>query len=434
MNHTPRQVAETPVPLNERWPQVLRYGLHPAALTSIIGIAIGQTLVAIVPAFAAFFIIFPVWGAFFKYALEVLRWSANGHDEPPEVSLTVSHGISFFAVLLLLFLALFLIFLRLTLGAGTEFLIGLLLMLPIPAIVTILALDEGPARALNPMVWLMIMARIGNHYFVLVAFFWAALLVRLLASAAMYSFVPWLLAIPASFCVMNYLTITSFHLIGIVIHEHRDELGYAGHVELGEVVDHTDPSRPMLDAARERAANGDEHGAAELLREELRAHPELHPLHDEYRHWLHRIDAKPALLEHGKSYIPMLLEHDQDGRAIQITRECQTIDPKFALDKAEHVTRVAHAAAEAGHTQVAMGLLAGFHKRFRNHPHIARNYLLAAKLWAERMNKEMQARALLQQIKVTMPDDPVIPQVDEYLAFLDKIAATPAGTKPAPPK
>ena len=67
----------------------------------------------------------------------------------------------------------------------------------------------------------------------------------------------------------------------------------------------------------------------------------------------------------------------------------------------------------------------GFHKRFRNHPDIGRNYLLAAKLWAERMNKEMQARAMLQQIKMTLPNDPVIPQVDAYIAFLDKLAATP---------
>jgi hypothetical protein len=79
-----------------------------------------------------------------------------------------------------------------------------------------------------------------------------------------------------------------------------------------------------------------------------------------------------------------------------------------------------------------MGLLAGFHKRFRNSPDIGRNYLLAAKLWAERMNKEMQARAMLQQIKVTMPNDPVIPQVDAYIAFLDKLAATSPKAPPNP--
>jgi hypothetical protein len=114
---------------------------------------------------------------------------------------------------------------------------------------------------------------------------------------------------------------------------------------------------------------------------------------------------------------------------MEVVRECQTIDPSFTLDNAEDITRLAHAAAEGGQTQLALGLVAGFHKRFRNHPDIARNYLLAAKLWAERMNKEMQARAMLQQIKLTLPNDPAIPQVDAYIAFLDKIAQTP----PKPP-
>ncbi len=47
------------------------------------------------------------------------------------------------------------------------------------------------------------------------------------------------------------------------------------------------------------------------------------------------------------------------------------------------------------------------------------------------MNRELQARALLQQIRIVLPNDPLIPEVDAYLAFLDKLAATPA--KPAQP-
>jgi ABC-type phosphate/phosphonate transport system ATPase subunit len=47
------------------------------------------------------------------------------------------------------------------------------------------------------------------------------------------------------------------------------------------------------------------------------------------------------------------------------------------------------------------------------------------------MNREMQARALLQQIKIVLPDDPLIPEVDAYLAFLDQLAATPP--RPTPP-
>ncbi|HSE12579.1 MAG TPA: hypothetical protein VLB69_08090, partial [Rudaea sp.] len=103
------------------------------------------------------------------------------------------------------------------------------------------------------------------------------------------------------------------------------------------------------------------------------------------------------------------------------------------LDKGEDVTRLAASAAAAGRYQLVLQLLTGFHKRFRDHADIAKNYLLAARIMAERMNKEMQARALLQQIRIVLPDDPLIPDVDAYIAFLDKLAATPARASPQPP-
>ena len=260
-------------------------------------------------------------------------------------------------------------------------------------------------------------------------------LLKLLGREDCGELLPGLLVTPLVFFVVNYLMIANFHLIGSVIHEHADGLGYAGHIELQDEVPHTDKSRAILDSARNRSASGDVRGAAILLRDEIAAQPQLLPLHEEYRHWLRQDGDKAELVAHGKRYIPLLLTQNQDRRAIDVARECQVLDPAFAVEKAEDVTRLAHAAADAGQTQLALGLLAGFHKRFRNHPDIARNYLLAAKLWAERMNKEMQARAMLQQIKLTLPNDPVIPQVDAYIAFLDKLAATPAKTaeeKPVP--
>jgi len=125
-----------------------------------------------------------------------------------------------------------------------------------------------------------------------------------------------------------------------------------------------------------------------------------------------------------RHYIAALLVHGKDHAAMDVAREAFARDPGFALDKPDDVTRLGAAAAAAGQSQLALSLLGGFHKRFRNHADIARNYLLAAKIMAERMNREMQARALLQQIKVVLPNDPLIPEVDAYLEFLDRLAAT----------
>ncbi|MGA9333948.1 MAG: hypothetical protein WBV39_06695 [Rudaea sp.] len=427
MNATPENHPVEPAKrLRERWPQVLRYPLQPAAFVTVVVLAVAHLLVYL--PVVGIFLDLIVWAALFKYAFEVLRWTANGRESAPEVALSVSDTISIYAVLLLVLVEVVLYLVGMWYGMIAQLVLGVVLMFAMPAMMMILALEEGIARALNPIAWLMIAARIGNPYYLLVGFFFATLLMQSVVATAVNSVVPFLLAMPLVYCVVNYLMIANFHLIGSVIHEHRDELGYTGHLQLSDEVPYTDPSRTILDAARGRAASGDTQGAAALLRDELGEHPDMLPLHDEYRHWLNENDAKAELVAHGKQYIPVLLARDQDRRAIEVARECQIADSAFALDKAEDVSRLAHAAADAGQTQVAMGLLGGFHKRFRNHPDIGRNYLLAARLWAERMNKEMQARAMLNQIKVMMPNDPVIPEVNAYLAFLDTVATTPAKT------
>ncbi|HEY7871813.1 MAG TPA: hypothetical protein VIC31_03755, partial [Rudaea sp.] len=80
-----------PLPLHERWPQALGYPLQAAALTTIVAIAVAH-LVQFVPALGSILDLL-VWASFFQYAFEVLRWSANGRTEAPEIALTVSAGV-----------------------------------------------------------------------------------------------------------------------------------------------------------------------------------------------------------------------------------------------------------------------------------------------------------------------------------------------------
>jgi hypothetical protein len=409
-------------PYHERWPEILRYPLQMAALSTIVAIAVAH----IVTHFPLGFILdLLVWAAFFQYAFEVLRWSANGHADAPEFPFTVSAGVGRYATLLFVLVNVAIVLLIVYVSPAMALVFGIAMMFAMPAMMMILALEEGLARALNPVAWLLIGARIGHTYFVLVGFFVAALFVQSLVASWLASLLPGFVVTPLAYIVVNYLMIANFHLIGSVIHDQRETLGYSGHMQLQDAPK-VDAARAIIDAARHAAASGDARSAADLLKEEIKAHPQMLPLHDEYRHWLQQLDAKAELTQHGRSYIPLLLAQDRDRRAVEVARECQLLDPAFALDKAEDVTRLAHDAADAGHAQLALNLLVGFHKRFRNHPDIGRNYLLAAKLLAEKMNKEMQARAMLNQIKLTLPNDPIIPQVDSYLAYLDKLGATPA--------
>src|SRR6185369_11698291 len=85
-------------PFHERWPEILKYPLQTAALTTIVAIAAAH-LVTLIP--LGFILDLLVWASFFQYAFEVLRWSANGRAQAPEIALSVSAGVGRYATLLL---------------------------------------------------------------------------------------------------------------------------------------------------------------------------------------------------------------------------------------------------------------------------------------------------------------------------------------------
>ncbi len=404
------------------WPQILGYPMQGAVLSTVIAFAVAHGIVDLLPYPVNLGVDLIVWGAFFRYGFEVLRWSANGRIGAPEISLTVASSAGRFAMLLLVLIELLLILVGSRYGRGAALVSGVAIMLIAPAPVMILAIDETPAHALNPFAWLGLAVRLRGAYLILVAFFAAALAVQSLAAGAIVHVAPGLLVVPLVFCVVNYLMLANFHLIGVVIHQFRDELGFAGHLQLGEPPPAPDPARAVLEAVRIRAAGGDVRGATALLRDETLARPHAIGLHLEYRRRLRDADERAELVAHARRFIPILLARQQNAEAVDIACEALRADPAFALDDADDITRLAAAAAAAGKHQAAFALVCGFGEHFPLHRDLVRNSLLAAKILTERLNREADARTLLLRAKDDRPYDPGIAEVDAYLAFLERLS------------
>ena len=149
MNSSPNPaVSELPPSLRERWPQILRYPLQPEALSTIVVLAVAYGAAQLLPGLLAGVLDLFVWAAFFRYGFEVLRWSANGRDKAPEISLTVSDAIGGYAVLLLLLVEGAIALTAAWYSLIAAVIIGLLATFAMPAMMMILALEEGVARAM----------------------------------------------------------------------------------------------------------------------------------------------------------------------------------------------------------------------------------------------------------------------------------------------
>jgi len=192
-----------------------------------------------------------------------------------------------------------------------------------------------------------------------------------------------------------------------------------------------DPTRASLEEVGALVRDGKLEEATERTRGLLRGHSVSPAVHAQYRKLLRAADNKAGLLEHGRDTIAGLIDHEDDRAAVELLRECQAIDPAFAPATALQVTKLAHMASRQNQPQAALLLVKDFHERFPNSQYVAANYLLAAELLHEHVGKDEEACALLGYLKQTVPNDPLMPEIDAKLQAIERmIAATKKPVRP----
>ncbi|MEP7044663.1 MAG: hypothetical protein ABI843_16470 [Dokdonella sp.] len=411
---------ETIVPFWERLREICLYPAHPAALTTIAALALAQLVASYLP--LGLFIGLIVWVALYKYAFECLRASANGRLEPPEIGFDVGDELGRQQILLqLVFIVVSLFFFAL-LGPFAGVVVLLLLGFAYPAATMSLAMDESLLGALNPGQWFAVCTRFGWPYLAVVLLCLVIFISQAYAQSMVASVLPGILATLITAFISNYAIVATFHLMGYLIYQYHDDVGYTPMPPLAALRNAADdPDQGLLDEAAELLRDGHPQEATDHLGDSIRARGGSDAMHAQYRKLLALTDRRDEQLRHGREWIGTLLAQGKDRRAIEVARECLGLDADFQPAEADQVTRLAVTAADASSTDLALQLVSGFHKRYPKHPDIAHNYLLAAKLLAERKGKDNEARALLDQLARAYPEHPLAPDIAAYRQFLDKL-------------
>jgi len=418
-------------PIVPFWNRLREISLYPArggALTTIIVLALCQ-LVGFLPlgiVGGLFWML--VWVALYKYAFECLRATADGRMEPPEVAASVEDSLGWSQIWLQV--AFFVLNLAgfLLLGPAGGALVAIFLALALPGAIMSLAMDENLGHALNPVTWLAIMGRFGWPYVAVAALYFVFNLSQHYAQALVLPFLPPVVSTIAFYFITNYAIVATFHLMGYLIWQYHDEIGYEPKAQAQPLSRVRDPDQDLIDEAAAHVREGRPEAACELLGGQLHSRGGSEVMHAQYRKLLGLLGKRDEQLRHGREWISQLLAQDKDRRAVDIARECLDLDPQFQLAEPDQVARVAQKAVDSGNTQVALKLVSGFHKRHPKHRDIPQNYLLAAKLLAERMGKDAEARVLLDQLIKAYPEHPLAKDIAAYRGFLDKLApaASPA--------
>ena len=410
------------------WLRLRKISLYPLQSEALftIGVYAALRLLGFLPGVIGFVLNLVVSVAMFKYAAEVLVATANGRMEAPN-GYAPDEEIGWLQVKLQA--ALFIMALAAALLLPGVLAIAALVFIgfAIPGATMSIAIDRNLWHALNPVTWAQIMGRLGLPYFVAAALCFAFLVSQLNAQSLLIPWLPTWLGVVVFYFIAHYATVAIYHLMGYLVYQYHELLGYE--IEVREMLKRPgDIETGLLADAEALVREGATQAAEDLLREEIEQRGAVPAVHDRYRKLLALRGDTERLLKHGREYLNVLVAQDQDRKALELVRECRALDPTFVPADPGYVTRLAHRAAELGQNQLALEITSGFHRAHPKHPDVPRNYLLAARLLAEKFNKDEAARALIRQLQANFPTHPLMPEIEAYAKFLDTLAA-PAGAQ-----
>jgi tetratricopeptide (TPR) repeat protein len=418
----PQPVQPVPiVPFWDRLPEISRYPAHSSALITIVMLAFGN-LAIFLPFGQILSLLVTV--ALYRYAFECLRATANGYMEPPELMQSTDSSLGWKQIGLMIIFMLAAILGIALFGPKLGVVLILFLGICLPGATMTLAMDESLSGALNPAKWIAIFTRIGWPYLAVVALCLVIMASQNYAAAMAASVLPLFIAVIVVGVISNYALIMTFHLMGYLIYQYHDAVGFEPVApQMVKALARPDPDQDVLDEVTAFVRDGKPENATELLRGHLRNRGGTPAVHAQYRKLLRLANDRDELLRHGQEYLNILMAQEKSRLALEILRDCQTIEPTFGPTDAGQITELAKLAAQGGQAELALRLLSGFHKRFPKSGDIPKNYLLVATLLHERMNQDDKALALLKYLKTTYPDDELMPEIDERMTMIERIMA-----------
>ncbi len=366
---------------------------------------------------------FVVWGIWLKYAFAALQSTARGSLIPPDIS-TQTLSENFEDVFKQIGIYLALIFgaglVMGTFGKGAGILFGIFSLLFLPSMIILLVSTQSLLKALNPVAFISLPARIGwgylNMYVFLAVLGGAPILVLNLAAKIF----PPLLAYLCMLFFQNYYTLISYNLMGYVLLQYHEEIGFQ--VDYEDFIKEKEGPKNIPKASSPIANEVDMHlkeanyeKALDILRTEINRNNTNDPeLYDRYYQLLKIKKMTAEMVTFGKKYIDQLIVHKNESKAGDVYLECSGIDKEFILDP-KQLLKIGGWLKKSGRSKEAIRVYAVFTKAYSKDPMIPMAYFRAAEIYNETLGQKQKANNMLNAVIKKYPDHEITPFIKNYL-------------------
>lgn len=407
-------------PFWERMRPMLAYPLQSEALLTISVLAVLRVL-GYVPGMGWVLNII-ITAALFKYAAEVLSNTANGNMEAPNGYGTPdSVGWTVLKVQVLMWiLAIVLVIVLTEMGARElAWIPALAIALGAPAALMSAAIDQNTLGALNPAMWWATITRIG----------WPYIGASLLCLVIMYSeanarsmlvpFLPGPLAIIGHYFIGHYATIVTFHLLGYLVYQYRDELGYEIKANTPTALPRPPDRDQAIIAESERlAADGKTEEAARALGAHLNERGGSDAAHRRYRKLLALHGDQAGLDTHARQYLNVLIAHDKWRGALEFWTECRAANAELWPSDPDQVRELVEQAHALGQPALSLKFANGFARAYPKHGSVPLVHLRVAQALADALGQRDQARSLLDSTLAAYPKSKHVAEIEAYRSRL----------------
>ena len=404
-----------------RLPKFFIYPFHPRPLILMAALAIISVL-ASGPGLFKMLIHFAIWAVVLKYSFTALKETANGKLVPPKVNLqTITADFEVVFKQIGIYIIIGFGFFKAAQTGGI--IVGLLFLglaiLSIPAMIIVLVATNSLLHAINPMIFARMAWRIGWGY--LLMYFFLALLG--IAPAVLGRYIIALL--PDSLhgflfaMAQSFYTIISYHLMGYVIFQYHEDIGYEVDLDeeeasIEDMTSEQDGERELLNKIDILIKEGNLDDAISLIKNETEGVISDVNLAERYFNLLKIKQITPEMLRHGKAYLELLAKTDKKDKLCEVYSECISRQPEFTISPST-TFKVASSLIEAGNPKGAIGAYNRFIKANPKNPLIPKAYFLAANVINEQMRNPHKAIKILKGLIKTYPNHDIIPYVQNYI-------------------
>lgn len=380
------------IPFWRRLQESFHYPLHFDALLLIIGISVLTAIASFLPFSLIFNLL--LTSALFKYSFSCLERTSKGYLQPPDMNDAYGGGFGLIFQLIFMVIVIFAV-----IGATYTYIgpmlgsvVGILLIISIPAIIINFAITENMLHALNPSSMMRLITSIGLPYGLILAFTMIMVAsVSIISEFIGHDFS--LVSLILQSAVSNYYMIVIFHIMGYMIYQFHSVLDFDTSDNYQELKDNKsvlDITLANIDVALKE---GKYDTVVDLYTEAIESYPQQDELKPQFFEFLIATQNTGKLDVFASKYYIFLMQSNRIDQVSLAYKKTLKVHSKFNPIEPEMRLKIAKICARSGDAKYVIRLLNGIHKAFPEYPDLIEALELMAEALETLPNMQKQAQS-----------------------------------------